>query len=173
MLEVQKYLQTNTLADLQEEFGIKVREYPDRAVLNYCQINSAPHRFTPIVRECRSLILSLPDFSVLSRSFDRFYNHGEDPDTNDFPVKDSIIFEKLDGSLIPVYHDGAKWCVSSRSMAYAEGGAGDDGTTTFYEIFCKALGEDIQKAFEKANSALSYVFELTTPTHRVVKATAP
>lgn len=75
MLEVQKYLQTHTLDDLEKDFGIGFKVYDDRVILKY-RINSTP-KFHPIVRECRGLILSLPDYKILARGFDRFYNYGE------------------------------------------------------------------------------------------------
>lgn len=73
MLSVQKYLVEHRLEDLENEFGIVVTRYEDRVVLNYSQIKSPKQH--PVCDECRALILSYPDFFILSRSFDRFYNY--------------------------------------------------------------------------------------------------
>ena len=54
MLNVQKYLQTKTLEDLNSEFAIKIAEHPDGlplVILNYNQIESNP-KTHPIIREC-------------------------------------------------------------------------------------------------------------------------
>jgi len=98
MLHVQKYLKNHTLDDLKNEFGIHFKMYDDRVLLKY-KIDSKP-KFHPIVKECRGLILSLPDFSVMSRSFDRFFNLGENlQDSESFNWNNCIIFNKYDGCL--------------------------------------------------------------------------
>ena len=35
MLAVQEFLKTNTLADLTEQFGIKVKDYPDDVAFDF------------------------------------------------------------------------------------------------------------------------------------------
>lgn len=122
-MEVQKYLEIHGLEKLKQEFSIVVTDYPDRVVLNYSQIESP--RFHIICDECRALILRKSDWSVMARSFDRFYNWGEgvedhalkqnplmqrvtiDPfsstiyDGNNkfipFPLQKALVQEKLDG----------------------------------------------------------------------------
>ena len=165
MLNVQEYLQTHTYQDLETEFGIKVNEYDDRVVLNYSQIDSPKHH--PIVKECRALILSKPNHEVLCRAFDRFFNYGEDPNTKEFDVPKSTVNEKVDGSLMPVYHDGAKWQVSTRQMAFAEGETFNG--RTFREVFIEAIGGDPDDIFKGINDDLVIIFELVSPETRVVK----
>ena len=75
MNNVQKYLKDHTLDDLKEEFGINFKLYDDRVILKY-RVDSKP-KYHPIVLECRGIILSFPDFEILSRGFDRFFNYGE------------------------------------------------------------------------------------------------
>ena len=167
-MQAQEYLQKNSLEKLTEEFGIKVKDYPDRIVLNYCQIDSSNHRFNPIVMECRNLILSKKDYSVMSRSFDRFYNLGEDPNTENFNITQATVFEKLDGSLMTVYHDGDKWNVCSRSMAYGEGET--PSGKTFAEVFELCLGDTVNNHFRNFNKEDCYIFEMCSKFNRVVKA---
>lgn len=167
MLHVQEYLKTHTLEQLTEELGIKVTKYDDRVGLNYSQIDSP--KFHPIVRECRSLILHYPSFKVMSRSFDRFYNLGEDPNSDSFDIHSSVVMEKLDGSLINIYFDGYKWCASTRSMAFAEGPT--PLGNTFFDLIKKALGDfDLNDYFVNFDRENTYIFELTSPETRVVKA---
>ncbi len=79
-MKVVDYLKKNGLAALEAEFAIKSKLYEEGLiVLNYDQIYSAP-KAHPIVVECRGLILDT-DFNVVSRSLDRFFNYGEQPDT--------------------------------------------------------------------------------------------
>lgn len=162
MLEVQKYLQNHTIDDLEEEFGILTKRYTDRVVLNY-RIDSKP-KYHPIVQECRGLILSLPNFNVLSRSFDRFYNYQEGDAHEEFDWNNCKVCPKLDGSLINYYYDGYKWVFATRGTAYAE------GTTEFGDSFHSLIEEAVKDYSFKSNldPENTYIFELTSPFNRVV-----
>jgi len=166
------FLRDNKLSDLKENFGIEISEYQDRVVLNYNQIESYSNRFHPLVRECRALILSLPDFNVMARSFDRFFNFGEDPNSNSFPILNASVFSKEDGSLISVYWDGEKWCSASRKMAFGEGGTVRQGFQ-FSDIFRQCISENgnsLNDIFKHCNKEWTYVFEMVSPITRVVKS---
>ena len=87
MLQVQALLQILTknmsLEDsldlLYNKFSIQAKIYKDDCiVLNYSQLD-IDHKFLPIVKECRGLILSYDLSSVYCKSFTRFYNYDEDP----------------------------------------------------------------------------------------------
>lgn len=163
MLEVQKYLwglgryeKAHTLADLENEFNIKVKDYPEEnlVLLDYCQINSP--KTHPIVRECRSLILNRETFDVVSRSFSRFFNFGEAQELyEDFDVSRSFAFEKVDGSLIKIYrnpHNG-KFYISTRGTALGEAENSAAGWT-FSEKVMEILGlesdhDSFQESMEK------------------------
>jgi len=164
MLTTQKYTRENSIEKLEEEFGLVAKHYDDRVVLNY-KVDSKP-KFHPIIIECRGLILSKPDYNVLCRSFDRFFNYGEGDDKDTFDWDNCLIFNKLDGSLINVYHDGIKWCAATRGTAYAE------GTTpmgkSFDDLFLEAISVDLETGFEFCSKDHTYIFELTSPENRVV-----
>ena len=148
-----------TLDELKNEYGINIREYDDRYVLNYDQIKSSSKRFHPYVRVCRQLIISKNFDRILHRSFDRFFNYGEDPESEKFDIKNAEVYEKLDGSLIGLYHDGEKWCHCSKSMAYAEGPISHQlKYKTFSDIIDNEV--DLTAIFEKGNIHYSYLFEL-------------
>jgi hypothetical protein len=103
MLEIQKYLVNSTeptieakLEKLKEELGIKFKIYHEDGIviLNYDQIESPKSH--PIVIECRSLILNIYTLGVVSRKFDRFFNHGECPEFySDFDINRSYVFYPL------------------------------------------------------------------------------
>src|SRR4051812_14440572 len=103
-MEVIKYLKQYGLKALEEEFSIKAKIYEEGLiVLNYDQIYSST-KAHPIVAECRGLILDT-DFNIVSRSFDRFFNLGEQPETQtDIDISKAVCMEKIDGSLIKIYH---------------------------------------------------------------------
>ncbi len=174
MLKVQEYLLEHGIQKLQDEFHIKVKDYEDRVVLNYNQIDSP--RFHPIVDECRGLILWKKNWEVAAQSFNRFYNVGEDPRTNEFPVHDpkTRIEEKIDGSIISLYYDrtNSKWQPATRSMAFAEGQT--IWGNTFNQVFLKAIEKTCVTEFLEfvtkngKHFGYTYVFELVSPETRVV-----
>ena len=167
MLFVQAYLLNNTYEDLNRDYGIVASEYDDRVSLNYHQIDSYKHRFDPIVMECRGLILSKPDHKILCRSFDRFWNYGEDPRTDDFDITKAKVDDKIDGSLCNVYHDGAKWHVATRKMAFAEGPV-PNKKKTYADIFQEAIGDEVDNVFKEISKDLVIIFEMVSPETRVV-----
>lgn len=169
MLEVQKYLQTHTLVDLANEYGIQVVEYDDCVLLSYSQIESP--KTHPIVIECRGLILSKDYTEIYCKSFDRFFNYGELVELQgDFSFDTSVVSEKVDGSIIRVYYHPLRgWCVSTRKNAFSDN-LTPMATETFEEAFYKAVG-DKTKFFEVLESHRDkvFVFEFVSPQNRVVK----
>lgn len=179
MLNVQKFLiaqkeqglsNFQAFEQLTEQFAIKVKYYEDERIvlLDYHMIDSP--KMHPVVIECRSLILLLDTFGVVSRKFDRFFNYGEALDYyHDFDLSRSVIMEKADGSLIGVYHHNGKWHISTRGMAFAEGEHAIGGT--FREKVLEAFGlseEEFQFVFSVFNKNLTFVFEYTSPENRIV-----
>ena len=170
MLNVQTFLVNHGLNTLVEQYKIKVSDYPDRVVLNYDQIESP--RFDPICDECRGLILAKDDrWSVMARSFSRFYNVGEDPNTASFPIQDKYtrVEQKIDGSILTLYWDwfNKKWQCSTRSMAFAEGSTVIGNT--FAQVFEKAIeGTVLRGSISLCSSDWCFVFELCSPETRVV-----
>ena len=94
-MDVVDYLKMHSLEKLKNEFGIVVKEYPDLYVLNYDQIESP--KLNDIVRECRGLILD-KDYNIVSRSFDRFFNYGENETGKDIDITKCSVYDKIDGS---------------------------------------------------------------------------
>jgi len=172
MLKVQEWLQKNdnNFEVLKEEYGIKFNLYEDRVVLNYSQIEC--DKFDSIAQECRALILHFPDTSkIMSRAFDRFFNYNEDPLSESFDVSKATIYEKADGSLISVYSDEKDLCISTRSMAFAEGETVHG--PSYRDLVFRAkpkLFQNIKKYFsEEYIQNITFIFELCTPENRVVK----
>lgn len=168
IMYVLDFLKEHSLERLVEKYNITVSDYSDRVVFNYSQLDNK-HKYSPIIKECRGLILAKPDYRILCRPFDRFFNYNEDPRNKKFPIEHAICFEKVDGSLVNVYHDGEKWCASTRKMAFAEGPTRIGHT--FLWVFEQALGKSINEVFQHRdfNRNFTYSFELVSPETRVVK----
>lgn len=173
VMETVKYLRQNGLAKLVEEFAIKVKEYDGGIiVLNYNQIDSP--KAHPIVMECRGLILDRA-FNVVSRSFDRFFNLGEQPETQKhIDMSKARCFEKVDGSLIKIYKWNGEWHISTRGTAFAEAEV-NGSPVTFVDLVLKALGYENMKHFRimanlYLNEDFTYICELTSAENRVVRS---
>ncbi len=172
------------LVRLKERYAIKYRIYEDfgLVVLNYCQIDSP--KFHQITKECRSLVLALPyenyecpafvesgceahyrnSFQVVSRAFDRFFNYGE----KKLPCKvDKLKFyDKLDGSLITVFHFNGQWLYRTKSMIMpVEQINGLE--ITWRGLIEGALHWD-EVDFNKLSKEHSYIFEVCSPYNRIV-----
>lgn len=167
-----EYLKKNSIESLKSEFGINVKEYDDLYVLNYDQIESP--KTHPIVQECRGLILD-KQFNVVSRSFDRFFNFGENNAGENCDFSKCKIFEKLDGSLINVYYYNGNWNVSTRGTAFAEYEV-NGFDLSFKELVYKALNISTQEEFNsifdgfglKCKDFYTFIFEVTSRENRVV-----
>lgn len=172
-MKVIEFIKQNGFNALTEQLGISVKFVDDLVLLNYNQIDSP--KTDPIVIECRSLILQKDTLAVVSRGFDRFFNLGEA--LNVMPEIDwskAKLYDKVDGSLIKIYHHNDKWHISTRGTAYAESDCMGYGVT-FKELVLKALGCEDDDAFQKrCKDAMmwefyTYIFELTSVENRVVK----
>jgi len=164
---VLNYLKNHSLARLQHEFAIKVKEYPEHelAVLNYNQLDSP--KYHPIVRECRGLIINPKTLKIVSRTFPRFFNLNEwvdDPfDYNGI----EWIEEKADGSLMHLYWYNGNWNLASRGTAFGE--SPTPAGPTLREIFELAVGKNIQDFAKPLTPGITYVFELCSIFNKVVK----
>lgn len=184
MLEVQKFLQLRTskympytfaiveeihiaaLEDLKEQYGIKYNIWENKlVVLNYDQIESSKHKFHPIVRECRSLVLELGSWDVVSRSFNRFYNQREEPDCK-YQVENLVAYEKVDGSLISFFNYKGEWLYRTKSMIMPDSVINDNvGGVTWKDAIESAVNIEL---FELFPSFLTFIFELVCKENRVV-----
>ena len=152
------YLVTHSLANLEEEHGVKARwnASGDKFSLNYNQIKIKNGDL--LAEQCRGLILRPGNANVASNSdkigetivlawpMNRFYNYG-DPAAHDVNWKDPDlhVYEKLDGTMIIVYWDAKhkRWYAATRSVPEADLPiqVGDMvmENMTFYDLFMNAL----------------------------------
>lgn len=170
-MKVIDFITQHGLDTLSEKFGIIVKKYDNLIVLNYNQIESP--KSDPIVMECRGLILDT-DFNIVSRSFDRFFNHSECPETQGhLDFSKAVVYDKVDGSLIKVYNYKGVWYVATRGTAFAESGV-NGFEVTFKDLVFKAIGCESEEDFQDMCAAtldadFTYIFEITAMENRVVK----
>ena len=167
-MQVIEYLKKHSIDKLQEEFGIKVKTYDDVIVFNYCQIYSPKDH--PITIECRGLILDV-NYNIVSRSFDRFFNLGENQEFyTDFDYKNSVVLDKLDGSLIKIYYHKGQWHISTRGTAFAETPMPAQDSKFYDYIIDNIFGSEavFHNITNSFNVNVTYIFEFTSPHNRVV-----
>jgi len=183
------YLRSKSLADLEAEHGVYARIDRYKFSLNYDQIEAKDS--DPLSQECRGLILCTVDghtpdrnevigaTKVLARPMNRFFNLGQGSAAEvDLSSPDTVVYEKLDGTLCIVYFDLYKgkgeWCIATRSVPSANlpiDGFGEyTFDTLFREAFLATTGRDFTQAFNECggDGGLTYCFELLTPNNQVV-----
>ncbi len=164
MLEVQKYLISGkTLSDLKSEFGIEstVNTTDSRVILNYNMIESP--KTHEISRECRGLVLDSSDWSLVSRSFYRFFNAGEvKTDDAKFHWDNRVLCtHKEDGSFINVCYWNNSWRVHTKA-SFATGNI-NDGPFTWESLFKSCISLDT------LDRGYTYTFELCSLYNKVVR----
>lgn len=179
-----EYIREHGVEKLKEELGIIVKEYQEGLmVLNYNQIESP--KTNPIVMECRGLILDSHTLEVVSRGFDRFFNHGEAPEHSSFDFEEAEVCEKVDGSFIKIYNHLGQWFIATRGTAFAESEC-NGFSVSFRDLVLRALPDstvlhsngaisfrDNYQAFQEEcdfwlDPDWTYIFEFTSMENRVV-----
>lgn len=157
-----------TLDDLTTRLAIKVsraRAHPELALLKYSQIESPMG--DPIVQECRGIILDTSrDHAVVSRSFDKFFNQSEGhAATIDWAT--ARVQEKLDGSLMVIYHHDGAWRVQSSGSPDASGDINRSGKV-FSDLFWETFRAQGYALPPDEDQGRCFAFELMTPLNQVV-----
>jgi tRNA splicing ligase len=150
-----------------DPYNIGVKRDGDYILLKYNQLSS--DFSIQIVRECRGSIFYKNEngkYECICRAFDKFGNYGESyvPEI-DWPS--AVVEEKVDGSLIKVWHHNDKWHVSTNGTIDAYKAEVDGCGLTFGDVFDRAIG-DKKFFFSRLNKNLTYMFELVSPETRVV-----
>jgi len=194
-LQVQEYLRTHSLKDLEREHGIYAGFGPTKTgykfSLNYDQIESKDS--DPFTLECRGLVLARKDGAqinpeeplgetvALAVPMKRFFNYGQKPAAQ-IDWSTAKVMEKLDGTLGILYFDdfADEWCVATRAAPEADYCIDGFGDYTFRRLFEQCLNETLQLAstmsdaecFQQFTNELctdyTYCFEITSPVNQVV-----
>lgn len=150
-------------------YHIKIREDGNYMLLEY----GIESNFNlQMVRESRGLILkTTPDGSVpVCVAFYKFGNAGESY-CPQIDWESAKVQEKLDGSLIKVWHDDGKWNISTSGTIDATKARVGNADLTFADLFLKAVVAEVETAsvlFDALDKDNTYMFELCCPENRVV-----
>jgi hypothetical protein len=139
--------------------------FPNLVLFKYDQLNSLMD--SPLVCQCRGLILDeANDWAVVSRPFDKFWNAGEGR-AAEIDWHTATVQEKLDGSLMQLYHYAGQWHVGTSGTPDASGDVGGFGFT-FEELFWRVWRENAMVLPPMLLSDYTFLFELCTPYNKVV-----
>lgn len=184
MLTVQRYLLSHTLNDLARDHGVYARfstKNPRKFTLNYDQLEAKDADV--VSQECRGLVLMtdqslgsmdvlVGSTTVLARPMTRFFNYGQGAAAEvDFNHPQTVIYEKLDGTLCIVYYDPilSNWCVATRSVPDADLAMDGFGNQTFSDLFWRAFAlTEGKKDLLDSCRGMTFLFELCTPENQIV-----
>jgi hypothetical protein len=155
-----------TIEQLNERYAIKSRRHgahPQLVLFKYNQIDSPMG--DPLVQEARGIILDeANNWEIVARPFDKFFNH-EEGHALSIDWATARFYEKLDGSIITLYHYAGQWHVSTSGVPDANCEINDFGVT-FAELFWKVFEAAGYK--HPVDQTMNYMFELMTPYNQVV-----
>lgn len=143
--------------------GIQIKESSELAILNYgivCDFSD------PMVQEARGIIIDTVRLDVVCWPFRKFGNYGESY-ADDIDWTTARVQEKIDGSIVKLWHNRDHWQWSTNSMIDAADAHVMDGSCSFMDLIRRAEGyQDIP--YDRLDAAKTYIFELVAPEQKIV-----
>lgn len=134
----------NGHVNVQEDGALRMYTYSKSAVYDKA--------WTPFTEMARGLILDHANENVVATPFVKFWNYGERPEIPNLPFE---VFEKVDGSLIVIWHHNGRWRCSTKGS------------------FNSDQAVAAQRLLESANTTIlspgeTYLAEYVGPQNRIV-----
>lgn len=168
MLKIQEYILSHS--DWREAlaaapFNLKIEEKGPYVLFKYNQLNSDFNE--EICREARGIILKKPDFKVVRKAFNKFFNFGENF-ADDIDWSSATSTEKMDGSLISFWFDEGEWHISTNGTLDAhDAELNSAGIRTFYDLV-EATMRANNYSTDNFNPNYCYTMELCTQFNQIV-----
>ena len=145
-----------TLPALIEQGYITSQTHPSLplTIYNYTAKAQFDRYWNDTTLHCRGLVLD-DDYRPVARPLPKFFNLSEYQGT--LPDGVPNIYEKLDGSLIILFHYQGRWEVASRGSFASE-----------QSQMARVLLANYQPELEKLDPAYTYLFEIIYPSNRIV-----
>lgn len=154
-----------------EPYFVKASWDGQYVLLKYNQL--ASDFSNEIVRECRGAIFYIPAgghewADVVCYPFDKFGNYGESY-VPEIDWNSARVLEKVDGSLIKLWHHKNEWHVSTNGCIDARKALTSVEGVSFYDVFNRALLKtgNPEIFFATLDINYTYMFELVSPETRV------
>ena len=173
-MDILAYIQSNPDWERQlagAPYFIKTKRDGGFVLLKYNQIES--DLTIPLVRECRGIILDGDDnFRPVCVPFFKFGNYGESY-VPEIDWQTARVQEKLDGSLMKLWHCKGRWHISSNGEIDARNATLSSALLTgsarsnLHELFVEAW-QKTGVPMDSLDKDHTYMFELTSPHNRIV-----
>lgn len=166
-MQLQTFLREGgTPDDLKRLYAISSRRHRRHDNLVLFKYNQIESPFCEqIVRESRGVILDESrDWEVVSRGFDKFFNHGEGHAAS-IDWSSAKVHEKVDGSLCVLYHYADQWRVATSGTPDASGEVSGFGLT--FEKYFWDTARDVGLQWP-AETDTCFMLELSGPYNRIV-----
>lgn len=156
----------DTWRDICREKKIKVKDEGSLSIFNY---NVLADFSDPYVQEARGIIIDTDGCEVKAWPFRKFGNSHESY-ADDIDWKHAKVTEKIDGSIVKLWHSDDGWVVSSNSCIYASEAVLSCGKSIM-DLVISAVNDDaLQEAIDNRvlNENRTYIFELVSPYNQIV-----
>lgn len=135
-------------------------------MFKYSQISSDFN--DPIVQEARGIIFKESNWECVCHAFNKFGNYGENY-VEELDWDSVKVLEKIDGSLLKLFHDNNGWHISTNGTIDAfKANTGNVLYPTFGDLFLNAVPDNIVAFCSRLDQNKTYMFELVSPYNRVV-----
>ena len=136
---------------------------------NYSDIDVWQSRWTEDACAWRGKIIDIKNSIILAHPFDKFWNLGEHTATfkkcsNLFNSTSSVIWEKLDGTLIIIWYGENGWQFATRGCLHY---SGKEDHLNFPKLAREVLNE-VSPKWKFLPASQTYMFELIHPDNRIV-----
>jgi len=167
MLKLLDFIRENNDWEMQlstPPYNIKIRRSGDYIMFVY---KKRANFSMDIVKECRGIILDETDsYKPVCVPFFKFEDYG-DPYADEIDWSTAKVQEKIDGSLMKVWHHNGVWRISTNKSINAESAKTNYNEKSFFKLFKKAW-KKTKKKIDDLNPDYTYMFELISPYSRVV-----
>ena len=127
----------------------------------------------PLVRECRGIILEDKTYKPVCIPFFKFFNYGE-PEAAVIDWPRATVTQKIDGSLIKLWHGSDGWHLSTNKTINAfNAEVNSVNYKSFGDVFMDAIAKyyssiEVSNILNGLDQNLTYMFELTSQDTQVV-----
>lgn len=144
----------DTLNKYHEEGWLIKQTHPTLplTIWNYSSKTQYEQKWDNVTLQCRGLVTHDYTARVVARPFKKFFNWEEKKHT---PTDTFDVYEKMDGSLIILFHTEGQWVAASRGSFTSE-----------QAITAQRIVD--QWSTELISTGITYLFELVAPWNRVV-----
>ena len=164
--DIKEYLDAgHTPADMKREYGISAQASAGLVIYKYSQEESP--KTEPLVRLSRGIVLEEGTNRIVHYPFYRFFNYGEIPEEDrSFRWQNAVVSEKLDGSMIGIFHHNGRWHICTSSQIGADNLV-TRAPFTYRELIDMAVG-GFDSFSKNLNPGFDYTFKLVSPFNRVI-----